>query len=68
MDNAIVITAGVFGLLVSQLTNGVVENVTALSIVGFVVYYCLDKFDKQLKNIESMTVDIHKEIHKKKEE
>ena len=64
MDNAVVITVGVLGLMVSQLTNGVVENVTALGIVGFTVYYYLTKFDTKLNNIESLTTEIHKKIHK----
>ena len=68
MDNAIVLTTSVAGLILSQYTTGMFENATIVGIVAFVVYYFTTKFDKQLIKIESLTVDIHKEIHKKKEE
>ena len=67
MDNAIVITAGVAGLLVSQVTGGVVENFTSLGIVGLVVWFFLTKFDKKLDNIEALTTKIHNKIHNKEE-
>ena len=67
MDNAIVITAGVLGLLASQYTTGVVENFTPLGIVGLVVWYFLTKFDKKLDNIESLTTKIHNKIQNKEE-
>ena len=68
MDNAIVLTTSVAGLILSQYTTGMFENATIVGIVAFVVYYFTTKFDKQLTKIESLTVDIHNEIHKKKEE
>lgn len=67
MDNAIVISAGVLGVLVSQYTTGVVENFTSLGIVGLVVWFFLTKFDKKLDTIEDLTTKIHNKIHNKEE-
>ena len=65
MDNAIVLTTSVAGLIRSQYTTGMFENATIVGIVAFVVYYFTTKFDKQLTKIERLTVDIHKEITNK---
>ena len=62
MDNVIVLTTSVAGLILSQYTTGMFENATIVGIVAFVVYYFTTKFDKQLTKIESLTVDIHKEV------
>lgn len=67
MDNAIVLTTSVAGLILSQYTTGMFENATIVGIVAFVVYYFTTKFDRKLDNIETLTTEIHKEVHKKAE-
>ena len=68
MDNVIVGITGLLGLVVAQLTNGVVENISALGIVAAVVYFFLFKFDKKLDKLEDLTLDIHKRLDEKDKE
>lgn len=68
MDNAIVLTTSVAGLILSQYTTGMFENATIVGIVAFVVYYFTTKFDKKLDNIEDLTIEIHKRVSVKEKE
>lgn len=65
MDNAIVLTTSVAGLILSQYTTGMFENATIVGIVAFVVYYFTTKFDRKLDNIETLTTEIHKHVSSK---
>lgn len=65
MDNAIVLTTSVAGLIISQYTTGMFENATIVGIVAFVVYYFTTKFDKKLDNIEDLAIEIHKHVSDK---
>ena len=68
MDNAIVLTTSVAGLILSQYTTGMFENATIVGIVAFVVYYFTTKFDKKLDNIEDLAIEIHKRVSVKEKE